>query len=237
MKLSESVKLYLFVCLLSIPPVVDLFLHPGFPHTSDGTMHLIRHTVYFKEFMSGQFPVRWASQFNYGYGTPIFNFFHPLPYLAGIPFLAAGLSVYQLMKLEFAVTYFLSGTGMAALAMALFKDRKKAVLAAVLYQYAPFRLVEMHIRGSLGGLYAYALLPFVFLGILNIRTAKTVGAALYTALVTALLALSHNIVGFVFFGSAYCLQFSFRHLQKQKPLLSQVFFSDWRLPHFSSCLQ
>lgn len=225
MKLSQSVKLYLFICLLSIPPLIDLFLHPGFPHTSDGTMHLIRHAVYFKEFMSGQFPIRWASQFNYGYGTPIFNFFHPLPYLAGLPFQAMGMNVYQLLKLEYIVTYLLAGVGMAAFARAFFRDDRKAILAAVVYQYAPYRFVEMYIRGDLGGLYAFAILPFLFLGIILIISRKTLWPAVVTALLSALLSMSHNIVGFVFFGLSFTFGLLYPKTLKEKAVVAASHFA------------
>lgn len=31
----------------------------------------------------GQFPVRWSSNFGYGYGMPLFEFYAPLPFYVG----------------------------------------------------------------------------------------------------------------------------------------------------------
>jgi hypothetical protein len=196
----KSSRLFIFIIAVSVLPLIDIFLNPGLPHTSDGAMHLARFAAYYKEFTGGQFPVRWASQFNYGYGTPIFNFFHPLPYIIGIPFIAAGASLVNTLKIGFAISYLLSGIFMLMFTRAFFKDDKKALLVTVMYQFAPFRLVEMLVRGSLGGLYSYALLPLVLYGLVKFNGERKYRYFCLIAVAAALLSMSHNIVGFVFFG-------------------------------------
>ncbi|OGH12038.1 MAG: hypothetical protein A2857_03510 [Candidatus Levybacteria bacterium RIFCSPHIGHO2_01_FULL_36_15] len=213
--IKKSWKLYLFIILISFPPLIDIFKTADLPHTSDGAMHLARFAAYYKEFTAGQFPVRWASQFNYGYGTPIFNFFHPLPYLAGIPLIALGLSLVNVLKVSFSFTYILAGVFMLMFSRFLFKDEKKALLVTVMYQFAPFRFVEMLVRGSLGSLYAYMILPLVFYAVVKFLDKSTYLHFILIAVSVALLSMSHNIIGFVFFAiSVFYLFFTKANLKK-----------------------
>jgi hypothetical protein len=198
----KSGKLFIFILLISCFPLIDIFSTPNLPHTSDGAMHLARIASFYKEFSQGQFPVRWASQFNYGYGTPIFNFFHPLPYLVSLPFIGLGTSLVNTLKISFSLTYLLAGVFMLLFTLRYFKDEKKALLVTVMYQYAPFRLVDMLVRGSLGSLYSYAILPLVLFAIIKFQEKRTLPYFLFLSISTALLPLSHNIIGFVFFGVA-----------------------------------
>lgn len=191
------------IVLLSILPMISMFTTSALPHTSDGAMHLARIAAYYKEVLQGQFPVRWAGSLNYGFGTPIFNFFHPLPYMITTAFVALGSSLTGALKLSFLLSFIASGIGMYLLSRALWKDTKTALLITILYQFAPFRLVDILVRGSLGGIYAYTLLPFVLYGVVTLIKSKQYRYIWVISFCSAGLAMSHNIVGFVFFGVAF----------------------------------
>ncbi|MDP3940857.1 MAG: 6-pyruvoyl-tetrahydropterin synthase-related protein [bacterium] len=211
----NSWKKYLLILLLSSFPLVHMFLTPDLPHTSDGAMHTIRFASYYKELVAGQFPVRWASQFDYGYGTPIFNFFAPLPYMLGVPFIVFGVPLVMVLKLNFALSYLLAGICMYLFAKSYFKDEKVAIFVTLMYQYAPFRLVDMLVRGSLGSLYSYTMLPLLFYAITKFIEKKTYAYFVLIALATGLLSMSHNIVGFVFFGiSVLYIPFATRKIRE-----------------------
>jgi len=191
------------IIFLSLLPMVHIFTTSDLPHTSDGAMHLARIASYYKEITRGQFPVRWAGDLNYGYGTPIFNFFHPLPYMITSIMVGLGASLTLALKLSFLLSFIFSGIGMYLLAHAVWKDTKIAVVVSILYQFAPFRLVDILVRGSLGGIYAYTLLPFVLFGVVRFLQSKKYSYLWVSAFACAGLAISHNIVGFVFFGVAF----------------------------------
>lgn len=195
----KSYKLYILVLVLSIFPLVHIFINQGIPHTSDGLMHIARSASYYKEMMGGQIPVRWSSQFDYGYGTPIFNYFNPLPYFVGALLIWAGLSLTLILKAGFAITYLLTGIFMLMFCRAYFKDNKTALFATLMYQFAPFRLVEMLVRGDLGSLYSYMILPLVFYAITKLLEKTTLPRFALLAISIGLLPLGHNINGFVFF--------------------------------------
>ena len=112
MKFLKNNKWLIGIILLSILPMAQMFTTTALPHTSDGAMHLARTASYYKEVMRGQFPVRWAGDLNYGFGTPIFNFFHPLPYMITTVMVALGASLTGALKLSFLLSFLGSGIGM-----------------------------------------------------------------------------------------------------------------------------
>lgn len=191
------------ILLLSALPMAHMFTTTALPHTSDGAMHIARIASYYKEVMQGQFPVRWAGDINYGFGTPIFNFFHPLPYMITTLFVALGSTLTGALKLSFLLSFLASGIGMYLFSRTLWKDIRTAIFVTILYQFAPFRLVDILVRGSLGGIYAYTLLPFVLYGVVTLLQSKQYRSIWIISFCSAGLAMSHNIVGFVFFGVAF----------------------------------
>lgn len=207
---KKNYKNYFLILIISSLPLIIIFLNPQPPHTSDGAMHAIRFAAFYKEVSEGQFPVRWTSQFHYGYGTMLFNFVYPLPYLVALPFIAMQISPTTTLNISFLLTFILAGIGMYLFASSFFKDRRTAFLVTLLYQFAPFRLVEMLVRGNIGSLYAYAIVPFLFFSILNFLKKKTYISWLLIAISVSLLTLSHTILGFAFLAvsGAFVLIFS-----------------------------
>jgi len=220
MKRVPSILLIVFLSLL---PLASMFFTDKLPHTSDGAMHLARIASYYKEIVNGQFPVRWASDLNYGYGTPIFNFFHPLPYYITTIFVFLGFSLTATLKISFLLSFIFSGIFMFWAARALFHDEKTAFWVTVFYQFAPFRLVDIFVRGSLGGIYSYTLLPLILYALILYKQKEQFRYFLIAVVSSALLSMSHNIVGFVFFGiSAFMAIFIGKTFRKILPLWASL---------------
>lgn len=198
----KSFKLYLLIIFLSIFPLIDIFRTSLLPHTSDGAMHIVRFASFYKEVMAGQILPKWAGQLDYGYGMPLFVFYNPLAYVIGFLFIKFGLSLIATLKVSFVITYILAGIFTLLFCRKYFKDDKTAFFVTVMYQYSPFRLVEMLTRGNLGSLYSYAILPLVFYSIISFLSKKTYFNFLLLAASIALLPLSHTIIGLLFFGMA-----------------------------------
>src|SRR3989344_4070683 len=161
-KLMKKWHVYIILIVASFLPLTHMLISSELPHTSDGAMHAIRFASYYKEVQAGQFPVRWTSQFHFGHGTALFNLTAPLPYMVGAFLLFLTVSPELALKLSFAGTYLLAGIGMYLFARIYFKNEKIALFTALMYQFAPFRLVDMLIRGNIGSLYSYMLVPFSF---------------------------------------------------------------------------
>lgn len=206
----NSFKHYLLILAISLLPMLPMFTTAAMPHTHDGPVHLARIGAYVKALADGQLVPRWAGDLNYGYGTPLFIFIYHLPYAIAALYVRLGFGLVASFKLLLATSFLLSGVFMFAFAKAFFKNNTTAMVVALFYQFAPFRLAELLIRGSIGEVYTYTFIPLVLLGIWYSLQRPTYWATLLTAIATALLTLSHNSISLVFFGVSLAFLFFFR---------------------------
>lgn len=187
----------LLVVLLAVPAVHQLFL-PNFFSSHDGEGHVIRMEEFYQSFLDGQFPVRWSKRLYYGYGYPFFNFNYPVVYYFGLPLMLGGFSASDAMKAELILTFIASG-----LFMYLYLRRKIppafAVFGSFLYMYAPYRLVNIYVRGSIAETAAFVFPPLLLWAAENIADRKK-KSVLWGALVIGLLGVSHNISALIMFG-------------------------------------
>lgn len=96
----------------------------------------------------GHFPVRWSRNLNYGYGMPLFEFYAPLPYYVGGFLYWLGIDVVVAIKVLYVLTAVVGWTGMY-LAVSKMSGRVSGVVAATLYTMAPYRAVNLFVRGAL----------------------------------------------------------------------------------------
>lgn len=207
-------KSLLLICLLSILPLSASLFSSDLVHTHDGLVHLPRIAAFYKALLDGQFPVRWAGDLNYGYGMPLFIFIYHIPYLFSSVFLLLGLGLVWSFKLSLLLSFLLSGMGMLLFAQAFFKDQKKAILITLLYQFAPFHLIDLTIRASFGEIYTYAFLPFVLYFLTRYSLTKNAGYLALSSVAVSLLILSHNSISLLFFGVSVLFVFFFSRTKK-----------------------
>ncbi|OGG08398.1 hypothetical protein A2154_02755 [Candidatus Gottesmanbacteria bacterium RBG_16_43_7] len=186
------------ILLASLVPFIHILLSADLPHTSDGEVQLPRMAAYYKALSDGHFPVRWAGDINFGFGLPLFNFIYPLPYLISSLAIALGLSLVQSFKLEMILSFLLSGVFMYLFAGEFFKDTKKAILVTFFYQFAPYHLEEILMRGTLGSMYVYAFFPLLLYCLLKFTKNPTSYSGIMISLSIMLLSLSHNSMSLVF---------------------------------------
>ena len=164
--------------------------HPHFFRTHD-YIHGARIIEMTRGLSDGQFPVRWSQNFAYGYGMPLFQFYAPLPYYIGAGFYFLGVPFLMSVKLLF----FLA-TGFAVIgAYILGKEiagRTGGVVLAATYVMAPYRALNLFVRGAISESWGMAALPFIFLGVLRILRGKRWGELLLVVSLSALF-LSHNL--------------------------------------------
>ncbi|MCL4415462.1 MAG: 6-pyruvoyl-tetrahydropterin synthase-related protein, partial [Actinobacteria bacterium] len=205
----KKYKYFFIIILISALPFISIFASTKLPHTHDGIVHLARIAAYYKALGDFQIPVRWAGDLNYGYGMPLFNFIYGLPYFLSSILVFSGFDLVSSFKIILFLSFVLSGIFMFAFCKVFFNDDKKALLITVLYQFAPFRLVELLVRGSFGEVYTYAFFPLVLFGLSLILKKNSYRNFIITAFATALLILSHNALSLVFFIIALGFLFYF----------------------------
>ncbi len=192
----------LFLLIIASYWTVKPLLSKGYFTMHDDTQ-VGRVIVMGRALRNGQFPVRWVSELGYGYGYPLFNFYGPLPYYVGGGLYAAGVDAIVATRMMMGVGMMLAAVFMYVLGQFLF-GRFAGMLAAVLYAYAPYHAVQLYVRGAVGELWAYALLPLFILGVfLGGHRALRKGGAWIGGLGLAGVILSHTIMGYitvVFYG-------------------------------------
>ncbi|MBI3576778.1 hypothetical protein HY086_01930 [Candidatus Gottesmanbacteria bacterium] len=151
----------IIVVALSLPIVLPL-VSPGFFSMHDDTQ-VGRVVAMGKALKDGQFPVRWVSDLGYGYGYPIFNFYGPLPYYVGGSLYVLGLDGLTATKIMLAIGMLLPSVTMFLFVRSI-TGFLPALVASVLYAYAPYHAVQLYVRGAVGELWTLIFYPLLALG-------------------------------------------------------------------------
>ena len=78
----KKLLVIILLVLLTLPAITAL-IRPGFFPSHDGEWMVIRLSAFHQSLRDGQFPVRWSSRLNHGFGYPVLNFLYPLPFYIG----------------------------------------------------------------------------------------------------------------------------------------------------------
>lgn len=188
--------LLLLLLILSFFPLFDLF-HPGLPVTHDGVDHVARIANFYQNLQEGTIIPRWAGNLNWGYGHPILMFLYPLPsYMASL-FHYIGLSFVDSTKFVFAIAFVISGLTMY-LWIKSFLDEKSAFVAGVLYMFAPYRFVDLYVRGAIGEHVAFIFPPLILYFLHNLSKKVKWLYVLGGSLSLAGFVLAHNAITLMF---------------------------------------
>jgi hypothetical protein len=186
----------LIVCLLGLPALSPLY-KSTLPRSFDGMFHLFRLLEIDQLLHQLVLFPRWAPDFFYGYGYPVFDFVPHLPYyLADVPHLL-GIDLVHSLLASFALAVLASGLAMFTFVRDV-SGAKAAVVSAAAYMYAPFHLYDLLFRGHLPGAWAMVLFPLVLWAF---RRLITEGRIRYLALGSLLYAasfLTHNPAHLIF---------------------------------------
>lgn len=192
--MTRTIRLVLTLFIL-IVPTFALMLRPGIYTMHD--FHVFRQQQFNQCLSSHTFPCRWAPDSSKGYGQPLFNFYGQIPYWLGAIFGQLNFGVLASVKLTFILTMVGAALAMFAFARSEFGDRV-GLLAAVIYSWAPYRAVDIWVRGALNEALAFVYYPLILWAAVRfVRTRKFVYAG-WTSLLLALLLSTHNI-SFVMF--------------------------------------
>lgn len=195
--ISNNRFLLFALILISLVPLLDLF-HAGFPITHDGQDHVARIANFYQNLKEGNLIPRWAGNLNWGYGHPILMFLYPMSSYAASFFHFLGFSLVDSTKIVFAMFYVLSGITMYLFVRETL-DKRSAVIAGLLYIFAPYRFVDLYVRGAIGEHVAFVFPPLIFYSLLKVY--KGDRKKIYIILGSFSLAgliLSHNAISLMF---------------------------------------
>jgi len=186
----------LLLFLISLPLLIP-FLRSGYFTTHDGEWAVIRLVEMHREIKDLQIPPRWAGFLNHGYGYPLFLFTYPLPYYLGEFFHLVGFGFVNSIKLVFGFSIVASAFFMFLLARRWW-GVVGGLIAVFFYLYAPFRLVDLYIRGSIGESLAFVFFPLLFLlGEQVVLKKKRLDIMLF-ALAFGAFIITHNVFALLF---------------------------------------
>lgn len=188
--------IFLVLFFISIIPLIDL-INPGLPLTHDGQDHVARIANFYQNLKEGVLVPRWAPNLNWGYGHPILMFLYPLPsYIASL-FHAIGFSFVDSTKLVFAVAYILSGLAMF-LWLKEFLSKEAAFIGSLLYIFAPYRFVDLYVRGAIGEHVAFIFPPLILYSLLKLSKKYSYSYLVLGSFSLAGFILSHNAISLMF---------------------------------------
>ncbi|KKU92328.1 MAG: hypothetical protein UY21_C0002G0027 [Microgenomates group bacterium GW2011_GWA1_48_10] len=198
-KIFVTLGFLLVLTALSLPALSDL-LKPGYFSSHDGIGHIIRLSEFDIALHDGNFPPRISKNLMWGYGYYFFNFNYPLVYYLGEGAYALGLGLVDAIKSVMIMGLIFSG-------WAMFLWQKDhlgnwgGLLAGFLYMYAPYRLLNIYVRGSIAEHLAFIMLPLLFMFTEKIAEGDRQRQVMYIiagGFSYGLLMLSHNITAFIF---------------------------------------
>lgn len=186
-------KFIVIIVIFSLP-LLSLFT-PGLPVTHDGQDHVARIANFYQSLSEGNIVPRWAGNLNWGYGHPILMFLYPLPsYMTSVVHFF-GFSFVNSTKLVFALSYI---TSLLAIYWWISRwiGKSSGVISAILYGFAPYRFVDLYVRGALGEHVAFIFAPLICLGLWMVaKNSKHQSLwSLVASFSVAGLLLSHNAV-------------------------------------------
>ncbi len=204
MKFIKKHWLIILSIIIILPTIWPLF-RSDFFRMHDWT-HVARLVELDVALKAGQIPPRWAPDFGWGYGMPLFHYYSPLPYyLAELLYLIKLPAVWAI-KAVFALN-FIAGFYFMYLWAKTFWGKLGGLLAATGFLYLPYRAVDFYVRGTLGELTAMTFLPLLFYATHRMVNSSKPKFIFLTALSLAGIFLSHSPIALfsIFFISLYFL--------------------------------
>ena len=215
-------SMFVLVALLVVIPSFYRMLQPGLFSTQD--FHLFRLIEFDKCIKDFQFPCRWAADAGFGYGEPLFNFYGQLPYLFGEIFHLSGLSFIGSFKLLFILSLVGSFFSMFFLAKRVWKNSFSAFISGALYVYAPYRAVDVWVRGALPEALSFVLFPLIILFLDKFLDKERRKDGIVLSLLIAALILTHNL-SFILFLPILILWIIYKiYVSKKYYSIKRLFF-------------
>ncbi len=179
-------RLYWLTLLLTLPAVAPFLLPGYFWGANDARHHVYFLFEYDRLVQDGIWLPRWSPDFAFGYGYPFFNIYGPfshfigelLHHFGGLDFTAAIEAVFVLTIVGSATTMYLCARD--------WLGRAPAVVAALLYVYLPYHLLNLYVRANLAESMAFVWLPLCLWAVRNAVLASGWRGRLRWAVATAI---------------------------------------------------
>ena len=186
-------KLITIGVILVVSAILGLpLLSPGL-HTIHDDQQIVRLFLFDQALFAGQFPVRWVDGLGFGFGYPLFVFYPPLVYATGELFHLFGFGFTDSIKIVFFISIIGSGFAMYLFVKEIF-GKYAAMISSIFYMLAPYRAVDIYVRGALAEAFSFVWFPLILLSFYKLATTSKNTYLLLSAVGLALLMLTHNLI-------------------------------------------
>lgn len=221
---------WIILLIISVFPLTGL-MPKGLPVTHDGPDHVARIASFFQSLAEGNVIPRWAGNLNWGYGHPILMFLYPMSSYIGSFFHMVGFSYVDATKMVFAVAFIASILSMYVWIKSAF-GKRAGIISAILYGFAPYRFVDLYVRGAIGEHMAFVFPPLIcyFLFLLSKGTEYSKNRQLLHGIGVSFsvgaLILSHNAIAIMFLPviGAYFLYLFFQSREQVRFAATSLYF-------------
>ncbi|MDE2590252.1 MAG: hypothetical protein KGL95_11400, partial [Patescibacteria group bacterium] len=194
------------IALLSVVSIIGLLFHSGQPTTFDARAHITSIAQFSVALSQGNFPVVWLDNVA-NYGAPAGLYVQQLPiYIGGLINILLH-NPYASYVTVLCISIFLSGVLFYKF-LRVYVFPLPAMLGVILLTFAPFRIIDIYVRGDLPEIFSSIFLPLILLCIYGFVSNKKKWA--YFGLIFAItgLILSHPMA-FVIYSFLFILYFLF----------------------------
>lgn len=186
---KRRINLLILLILISILPIISIF-RSGTYESGDLTLHSVFLQSFFENLKEGIFLPQWAGGLCGGFGCPVFEFLYSLPFYISSLFHVLGFSFLNSIKLLLVTSFIGSGITMLMWAKDQFGE-KSGFIAAIFYLFAPYHLITLHFRASIGETLSFVFIPLIFLLTKKVITDPKIKWVVLQAISLTLLVLSH----------------------------------------------
>lgn len=181
---------YLFLLIsISLLSCLAIFRH-GTYDTGDLSVHTSFAMFFYEELRSGVVIPQWSGNFFLNYGGPLFFFQYPLPYYMTAFIHQLSFNFLESTKILLTLSFVGSGLTMFYFIKSEF-DEKRAFISSLFYLYAPYHLIDLNFRVSLGEIISFVFIPLIFLFTKRLLIKQNRKSFVALSLSVAFLILSH----------------------------------------------
>ena len=195
-KVDPGFIIVVAICLLAIWPFIS---RQGLPQETDVELHIYRLAELSRLVRAGELFSRWAPNFYYGYGYPIFNYYAPLTYYLGLGFdFMPVLGPVHAVKALLIIGLIGAGIGMYGYMRQLW-GRAAGLVSAAAYVYAPYILfVDPHARGDMAEAFSFATFSLALWAMDSLRRRPNAWSWMSSVILIGAIILTHNLMAMVF---------------------------------------
>lgn len=186
---------FLLIFGLSFFVTWPLLRYGYFSHQDD--LQVMRIFEMRKCFSDVQIPCRWVPDMGWGNGFPLFNFYGVSAYYLGA-ILSYLIGFIWASKSLFYISLVFGSFGIYLLAKSLW-GKAAGIVSSVLYLFAPYKALDIYVRGALGESFALAIIPFLFYFAYKlVLSSKSKKYGILFAMTLFIFLTAHNIMVLIF---------------------------------------